>query len=80
MLNLGERRVHLFLFFFFKASAGEATLLLFLAAPRGLRDLSSLPGIEPRPMAVKAPSLNYWTTREFPRTSEMLRLIIIKHN
>ena len=25
------------------------------------------PGIKPRPTAVKAPSFNHWTTREFPK-------------
>ena len=30
MLNLGEMRVHLSVFFFFKVSVGEATLLLLL--------------------------------------------------
>ena len=27
------------------------------------------PGIEPRPIAVKGPSLNDWTAREFPSLS-----------
>ena len=45
-------------------------LLLFLfnfclAAIHGLQDLSSLTGIEPRPLTVKAQSPNHWTTREF---------------
>ena len=25
------------------------------------------PGIEPRPLAVKVPSPNHWTSREFPK-------------
>ena len=43
--------------------------VLFLAAPHGLRDLSSLtrgPGIEPMPPAVEARSPNHWSAREFP--------------
>ena len=42
----------------------------FSAAPRGLQDLSSPPGIEHKglcfSLAVKAQSPNRWTTREFP--------------
>ena len=46
-------------------------LLLFLfnfclAAIHGLQDLSSLTGIEPRPLTVKAQSPNHWTTKLFP--------------
>lgn len=43
MLNFGEMRVHLSVFFFFKASAGKATLLLLLlfVVPRGLQGFSS---------------------------------------
>ena len=40
-----------------------------LAAPSCLWDLCSPtrgPGIEPNPLAVKAPSPNHWTAREFP--------------
>ena len=37
-----------------------------MATPHGLRDLSSLPGSEPAPLAVKALSPNHWTTGEFP--------------
>ena len=33
---------------------------------RGLRDLSSGPGIEPEPRAVEGQSLSYWTTRDVP--------------
>ena len=40
--------------------------LFILAVPRGLRDLSSPPGIEPRPPAVEAQSPNHWTAREHP--------------
>ena len=36
----------------------------FLAAPSGLQDLSSRPGIEPGPPAVKELSPNQWTARE----------------
>ena len=38
----------------------------FLAAPRGMQDLSPPPGIEPVPPAVGARSLNHWTAREVP--------------
>ena len=40
-------------------------LFFFLAALRGMWDLSSL-GIEPMPPAVEAGSLNHWTAREVP--------------
>ena len=43
---------------------GGDFILFFLAAPCGLQDLSS--PIEPGPSAVKAPSANHWTAREFP--------------
>ena len=33
--------------------------------PRG--NLVPRPGAKPRPTAVKAPSPNHWTTREFPK-------------
>ena len=36
------------------------------AALHGLQDLSSRPGVDPGPWAVKARSPNRWTTREFP--------------
>ena len=40
---------------------------LMLAALRGLWNHSSQPGIEPRPLSVKAQSPKHWyTTREFP--------------
>ena len=32
----------------------------------GMRDLVPQPGIEPRPAALGARSLNHWTTREMP--------------
>ena len=38
----------------------------FLATLHSLWDLSFLQGIEPGPLALKASSLNHWTTREFP--------------
>ena len=39
----------------------------FLAAQQVCRILASPPGIEPGPpLAVKPPSPNYWTAREFP--------------
>ena len=46
-------------------------LLLFLfnfclTTIHGLQDLSSLTGIEPRPLTVKAQSPNHWTTKQFP--------------
>lgn len=44
------------LFFFF-----------FFAIPRGLRDLSSHPGIEPAPLAVKVQHLNHRLTRVSPK-------------
>ena len=40
----------------------------FLAMMYGLWDLSSLTGNRTLAMAVKAPSPNHWTTREFPKT------------
>ena len=42
------------------------SVCLFGATLGSLRDLSSLPGIEPRTMAVKVLSPNHWTAREFP--------------
>ena len=42
------------------------SLLLLLFWPRGMRDLSSRPGIEPVPPAVEAWSPNHWSAREFP--------------
>ena len=41
-------------------------LFLFLAAPCSLWDLSSWPGVELGPSAVKARSPNHWTSRKFP--------------
>ena len=42
-------------------------IFFFLARLHSLQDLSTpQPGIEPRPLAVKAWSPNHWTTREFP--------------
>lgn len=38
----------------------------FLAAPHGLQDFSSHPGIELVPPTVKAQSINHWTAREVP--------------
>ena len=38
----------------------------FLAATHSLRDLSSLIRNQTQPTAVKAPSPNHWTAREFP--------------
>ena len=40
-------------------------ILLFLAMPCGLRDLSFLTRDQSQATAVKAPSPNHWTTREF---------------
>ena len=40
-------------------------VLFFLATLCGLWILVPQPGIEPGPLAVKAPSPNHWTTREF---------------
>ena len=40
--------------------------LLFGCAIWLVGDLSSLTRIEPRPIAVRAPSPNHWTTKEFP--------------
>ena len=45
--------------------------LLFFAAWHGLQDLSFQPGIEPRPTAVKSPSPNHWTTREFTQSRKL---------
>ena len=39
---------------------------IFLAAPHSMWDLSSLTGIEPKPPAVGAWSLNHWNSREVP--------------
>ena len=39
---------------------------LFLAHCMACRILVPRPGIEPGPSAVKVPSLNHWTAREFP--------------
>ena len=44
----------------------KVKVFFFLAAPHGLWDLSSQPGIEPVPPAVEAQSPNHWTAREFP--------------
>ena len=43
--------------------------LLFLAGLRDMWDLGSLARVEPAPLAVKAQSLNHWTTREVPPKS-----------
>jgi len=45
--------------------------LLFFAAWHGLQDLNFQPGIEPRPTAVKSPSPNHWTTREFTKSRKL---------
>ena len=39
-------------------------LFLFLALPHACRILVPQPGIEPKPPAVEAQSLNHWTSRE----------------
>ena len=39
---------------------------VFLAAPVACGILVPRPGIEPRPLAVKAPSPNHQTAREYP--------------
>ena len=44
-------------------------LFIYLAVPDlrcGMRDLGPWPGIEPGPPALRAQSLNCWTTREVP--------------
>ena len=41
-------------------------VFFFFDTPRGMRDLSSRPGIEPVPPAVEVQSPNHWTAREFP--------------
>ena len=43
--------------------------LLFLAGLRDMWDLGSLARVEPAPLALKAQSLNHWTTREVPPNS-----------
>ena len=44
-------------------------LFFFFAILRGLQDLSSLTRDRTQAMAVKAPSPNYWTVREFPENA-----------
>ena len=58
-VSLIRTLVFFFFFFFF---------LNVLAAPCGMQDLSSQPGMEPVPPAVEAQGLNHWTAREVPRT------------
>ena len=41
-------------------------IFFFWPCHRGCRILVPQPGIEPGPLAVRAPSPNYWTAREFP--------------
>ena len=40
--------------------------LFFSPTLCGLQEFSSPPGIEPRPLAMKAWNPNHWTSREFP--------------
>ena len=53
-------------FLFFKKSFCLFVYLFGLQVACGMWDLSSPPGIKPVPPAVKAQSLNHWTTREAP--------------
>ena len=43
-----------------------ASLSLVFGCPVACRTLVPLPGVEPRPLAVRAWRLNHWTAREFP--------------
>ena len=52
--------------------------ILFLASLRGMWDLSSWPGIEPRLPAVETQSHNHWTTREVPILDTEYGLITLK--
>ena len=58
-----------FIFFFF--------FLFFLPCRTSCRILAPRPGIEPRPLPVKALSPNHWTAREFPETCIFNSLWII---
>ena len=44
------------------------------------RILVPRPGTEPRPSAVKAPSPNHWTAREYPVFSKFMQLCNHHHN
>ena len=59
-VELLDRMLLLFLFFKFKK------LFFFWPCREACGILVPRPGIEPRPTAVKVPSPNQWTTREFP--------------
>ena len=61
----------LFNFFF-------SLFFVFFAIPCGLQDPHSLPRIEPWAMAVKAPSPNHETAREFPTSFFFLTLIFVQ--
>ena len=50
-------------------------LLLFLAVPPGLWDLSSQTGIGPMPPAMEVQNLNHWAVREVPRLTVDLMLL-----
>ena len=45
------------------------SIFFFLATPNGMWDLSSQPGIEPKPHIVKAQSPKHWSTRKGPNLS-----------
>ena len=53
--------------------------ILFLAAPYSIAYgiLVPCPGIEHRPLTVKAWSLNHWTTREFPELFYYTKLVSV---
>ena len=59
-VELLDHMLLLFLFFKFKK------LFFFWPCREACGILVPRPGIEPRPTAVKVPSPNQWTTREFP--------------
>ena len=44
----------------------EKFLFFFLAMPLGMQDLSYLTRDQTQALAVKVPSPNHWTAREFP--------------
>lgn len=63
MLNWGEMRVHLSVFFFvLKHLLGRPLYYYcyYLSCHEACRVLVPQIGLESRPMAVKAPSLNHW--------------------
>ena len=62
MLNLGEMRVHLSVFFFLKHLLGRPLnyYCYYVLCHEAYRILVPQLGIESRPMAAQAASLNHW--------------------